>query len=65
MSESEFLYVINLFESVFLDVPRYLSRINTLNKKLDLTCGKISKNLDLNCLKSKDSARKPPEKKLS
>ena len=57
------IYVkINFFESVFFDAPRYLSRINTLNKYLDKTYGKISKNLDLSCLKSKDSARKPPQK---
>ena len=57
------IYVkINFFESFFFDVPRYLSRIKTLNKYLDQTYGKISKNLDLSCLKSKDSARKPPQK---
>ena len=39
-----------------------MPRINTLNKQLDQTCGKVSKNLDLNYLKSKDSARKSHEK---
>ena len=47
-----YVYLI-YFESVFFDVPRVIPRLFTLNKYLDETCRKISKNLDLNCLKSK------------
>ena len=58
-----YLSVIILFLCRFsLNVPRVVSQIQPLNKQLDQTCGKISTNFDLNCLKSNDSTKKSPQK---
>ena len=50
-----------MFELVFFDVPRHLSRINTLNKQLDTTSAKISRNGGSKSLKLMYSCRKPPQ----
>ena len=54
--------MLNLFSLMYRAC--YIQFIHLVNKSLDETCGEILRTLDLNCLKSNDSTRKPPQKTI-
>ena len=57
----EYLFFNSFLSRFSFDVLQVISRVFSLNKWMKLV-RIISKNLDLSCLKSKESTRKPSQK---